>query len=330
MVGPRAIESGMVAFGRRGKGDNTYIPIDSLADANVLMERKRALGGIIVKSYRQPMRSQRQQLIKAGRDAGVMVDVEGESHFFDNLTSIIDGQTNLQHNMPVATYYDDVVQLMKHGQTAHTPTLVMLFGELIGKNYIYQNDRVWEDPKAKTFVQVTTSGYSPLGTPHYAPPWVRGMTTIHAADEIYDVGFRSVARSMKRLDDAGVIVNAGSHGQVSGLAQHWEMWLLAQGGMSNHHVLRTATLNGARTLGLDAQIGSLEAGKLADLLVLDSNPLDDIRNSNTVRYTVVNGRVYDANTLDEVGNHPRKRGRFFWETGRTQNIVEWKRPWAYQ
>ena len=85
MVGPRAIESGMVAFGRRGKGDSTYIPIDSLADANVLMERKRALGGIIVKSYRQPMRSQRQQLIKAGRDAGVMVDVEGESHFFDKL-----------------------------------------------------------------------------------------------------------------------------------------------------------------------------------------------------------------------------------------------------
>jgi cytosine/adenosine deaminase-related metal-dependent hydrolase len=100
--------------------------------------------------------------------------------------------------------------------------------------------------------------------------------------------------------------------------------------MSNHHVLRTATLNGARTLGLDQQIGSLEVGKLADLLVLDANPLDDIRHSNTVRYTIVNGRMYDASTLDEVGNHPRKRGQFFWETGRTQNIVEWKRPWAYQ
>jgi hypothetical protein len=330
MVGPRAIESGSVAFGRSARGDNVFIPIESYEDASVLMQRKRALGGIIVKSYRQPMRSQRQQLIKAGRDAGIMVDVEGESHFFNNLTSIIDGQTNLQHNMPVANYYDDVVQLMKHGQTPHTPTLVMLFGELIGENYVYQHERVWDDPKARTFVQVTTSGYSPVGAPHYAPPYVRGMTTIHAADEIYDIGFRSVARSMKRLDDAGVTINAGSHGQVAGLAQHWEMWLLAEGGMSNHRVLRTATLNGARTLGLDEQIGSLAVGKLADLIVLDANPLEDIRASNSVRYTMLNGRLYDAFTVNEIGNYDRPRGRFYWEVGRTRNIVDWEKAWAHQ
>jgi Tol biopolymer transport system component len=329
MVGPRAIDSGLVAYGRTGKVDSVYLPIRTLDDARTLMARKVALGGLTVKSYRQPMRSQRQMLIRAGREAGVMLDVEGESHFFNNLTMITDGHFNLQHNMPVATYYDDVVQLMAHGQVSHTPTLIMLFGELIGENYLYQTTRMWEDPKARAYVQVVTSGYSPLGTPYGGPPHARGMTTIQATDELWDIGFRSVARSMKKLDDAGVTVNAGSHGQVAGLAMHWEMWLLAEGGMSNLHVLRAGTLNGARTLGLDRQIGSVEPGKLADMLVLDANPLDDIRNTNTVRYTMVNGRLYDSLGMDEIGLRSRPRGKFYWEVGRDYRGIEWERPWAH-
>jgi hypothetical protein len=259
-----------------------------------------------------------------------MVDVEGESNFYHNLTMILDGNTNLQHNFPVANYYDDVVQLMKAAQSSHTPTLIIVFGELLGENWIYQHERVWEDPKAWTFIQVTTSGYSPLAPGHYAPPWVRGMTTVLAAEALYDVGFRSVSRSMKKLDDAGVTVSAGSHGQAAGLAQHWEMRLLAEGGMANHHVLRAGTLNGARTLGLDGQIGTLEAGKLADLVVLDGNPLEDIRNTNTVRYTMVNGRLYDAYTMNEIGNYDRPRGKFYWEAGRPgPGTVDWNRAWAH-
>ena len=205
-----------------------------------------------------------------------------------------------------------------------------VIGELFGENYIYQHYRVWDDPKAQIYIQVTTSGYSPLAPGYYAPPYVRGMTTIHAADEIYDIGFRSVSRSIRKLDDAGVTINAGSHGEAAGLAEHWEMWLLSEGGMSNEHVLRAATLNGARTLGLDRQIGSLEAGKLADLIVLDANPLEDIHNSNTVHYTMVNGRLYDSLSMNEIGNHDRPRGKFYWETGRTQNVAGWKRAWAHQ
>ncbi len=332
MVGPRAIDSGLVAFGRAGKGDNAYIPIETVDDASTLMARKAILGGRIVKSYRQPMRSQRQMIVKAGREAGVMVDAEGESSFYNNITMLLDGHTNLQHNMPIPNYYDDVVQLMARAKASHTPTLVLVFGELAGENYWYQHSDVWKDPKAQTFVQVTTSGYSPLGTPYGAPPYVRGMTTIHAADELWDIGFRSVARSMKRLDDAGVRVNVGSHGQFSGLAQHWEMWLLSQGGMSNHRVLRAATMNGAETLGIDRQIGSLEPGKLADLIVLDENPLADIRGTNSVRYTMVNGRLYDSSAMDEIGNRPKPRTKFFWEVGagRNDNIVDWKSAWAHQ
>ncbi len=326
-VGPRAINVGSVVYGRSQKRDFVFEPISSFADAQVVMARKTALGGTIVKSYKQPMRSQRQQLVRAGREAGIMVDIEGESHFYNNVSMVLDGHVAVEHNFPIANYYDDLVQLFAHSQVAHTPTLVVGFGELFGENFIYQTRRAWDDPKVRTYVQTVTSGYSPLATPGAAPPHVRGMTTIHVADELWDIGFRAVSRSMKKLDDAGVLINAGSHGEVAGLALHWEMWLLAQGGMSNHRVLRTATLNGARTLGLDAQIGSLEEGKLADLIVLDANPLADIENTNTVRYSMVNGRLYDSLSMNEIGNYDRVRTKFYWEL-EDNNGIDWSEAWA--
>jgi imidazolonepropionase-like amidohydrolase len=99
-------------------------------------------------------------------------------------------------------------------------------------------------------------------------------------------------------------VQLGAHGQLQGLGAHWELWMLQQGGMTNFEALRAATLHGAEYLGLDRDLGSLAAGKLADLVVLDRNPLDDIRNSAAIRYVMVNGRLYDANTLGQLGNHP--------------------------
>jgi hypothetical protein len=291
------------------------------------MARKRALGGLYVKSYKQPARFQRQMLVKAGREAGVMVDVEGESHFYNNVTMILDGHTNLEHNMPVATYYDDIVQLLARAHASNTPTLIVNFGELMGENYMYQTTRAWEDPKIRTYVQETISYYSPLAALSGAPPYARAMTSIHAANEIYDIGFRSMSRSVKKLDDAGVIINAGSHGQVPGLAMHWEMALMAEGGMSNARVLRAGTLNGARTLALDRQLGSIEVGKLADLIVLDRNPLEDIHNTNSARYTMLNGRLYDSSTMNEIGNYNRPRSKFYWELNDYHGI-DWNEAWS--
>lgn len=98
---------------------------------------------------------------------------------------------------------------------------------------------------------------------------------------------------------------------------------MQQGGMSNHEALKTATINGAQSLGLDTWIGSLEPGKLADLLVLDKNPLENIRHTENIRYTMVNGRLYDAETMHEVGNYNQKRGAFSWEKAKNSSAFPW-------
>ena len=105
----------------------------------------------------------------------------------------------------------------------------------------------------------------------------------------------------------------GAHGQREGLAAHWEMWMLAQGGMEPLKVIEAATIAGARYLGMDSEIGSIEVGKLADMIILEKNPLVDIKNTESIRYVMVNGRLYDARSMNEVGNHPKPRAPFYWE-----------------
>jgi imidazolonepropionase-like amidohydrolase len=113
------------------------------------------------------------------------------------------------------------------------------------------------------------------------------------------------------------------------MAMHWEMISMAQGGMSNYRILRTATINGAKTLGVEDQTGSLEVGKLADVIVLDENPLADIRNSNSVRYTMINGRLYESLSMNEIGNYDHPRTRFYWELPDYHGI-DWNEAWSGQ
>jgi len=127
----------------------------------------------------------------------------------------------------------------------------------------------------------------------------------------------------KALTDVGVKVNLGAHGQLQGLGAHWELWMLQQGGMTNMEALRAATLNGAEYIGAGNDIGSLEVGKLADLIVLDKNPLDNIKNTESVFYTMINGRLYDTETMNEIGNHESTRGKFYWENNKYNIAFPW-------
>ena len=131
--------------------------------------------------------------------------------------------------------------------------------------------------------------------------------------EEYNNGHILVSKSCKKLADAGVGINLGSHGQIQGIGAHWELWMIKQGGVSNLQALRSATLTGAKYLGMDSEIGPLEEGKLADIVILDKNPLANIQNTESVSYTIANGRLFDTETMNEVGLREVTRSKFYWE-----------------
>jgi hypothetical protein len=134
--------------------------------------------------------------------------------------------------------------------------------------------------------------------------------------EYGDYGHIEASKYVKQIADGGTKVNLGSHGQIQGIGAHWELWMLVQGGMTPMQALRCATMNGAAYLGMDKEIGSLEIGKLADLVVLDENPLDNIRNSDKIKFVMVNGRLYDASSMNEIGNREKIRRPFWWQQNR--------------
>jgi hypothetical protein len=295
LVGPRIYSTGTILYGAKG---DFKAEVDSLGDARAHLRRMKAAGAWSVKSYNQPRRDQRQQVLEAARALGMMVVPEGGSLFQHNMTMVVDGHTGVEHSIPLGALYGDVVQLWKQTRVGYTPTLVVGYGGLWGENYWYGKTAVWQDERLSRFVPRRIVD-------------ARSRRPLLAPDEEY--GHFPNARAAKQLHDAGVGVQIGAHGQREGLAAHWETWMLVQGGMTPHEALRCASLEGARYLGLDRDLGALEPGKLADFMVLDADPLADIRNTESIRWVVANGRVYDGMSMDEVANHPRPRPPFFWE-----------------
>ncbi|GLS02396.1 bifunctional TolB-family protein/amidohydrolase [Brevundimonas denitrificans] len=292
ITAPRIFSTGTILYGA-----NTAFTaqVDDLDDALSTLRRMQAAGAWSVKSYNQPRRDQRQQIIEAARQLNMMVVPEGGSLFQHNMSMIVDGHTTIEHSIPLARLYDDVHQLWRQTGVAYNPTLVVAYGGSYGENYWYQESEVWNHPILTQYVPRRILD-------------ARARRPVTLPDNEWN--HISVAREATRLSEQGVSVSIGAHGQREGLAAHWELWSLAQGGMAPIDVIRAGTLNGARSLGLDRDIGSLEVGKLADMVVLDQNPLENIRNTTAIAYTIANGRVYDSG-MNEVA--PRQRARApFW------------------
>jgi hypothetical protein len=259
--------------------------------------------------YMAGNRQQRQWIIQAARELSLMPTTEAGLDYKLDLTHVIDGYSGVEHALPIAPLQDDVVQLFKASQTTNSPTLLVSYGGPFGENYFYTKEEVHDDPKLRRFMPEATldaktrrRGAGAGGSPGPAGWFL---------DEEYV--FPKHAEFVKRLVEAGGRAGVGSHGQLQGLGYHWELWALASGGLSRHDALRAATIVGAEAIGMGTDLGSLEPGKLADILVLDRDPLEDLRNTTSLRYVMKNGRLYEADTLNEVWPQPRPLPRQLWQ-----------------
>lgn len=290
---PRIFSTGTILYGALGE---YRAEVNSLEDALAHLRRMKAAGAVAVKSYNLLRRDQRQQVLEAARQVGLMVVPEGGALLAQNLTQVVDGHTKIEHTVPVGKVYEDVLQLWSQTPVGYTPTLGVAFGGLDGEHYWYAKTEVWrEQPLARLVPRALLDAAS-------------RRRTLAPEEEWNHIRQAEVA---KALAAAGVDVSLGAHGQREGLAAHWELWSLVQGGMSPLEAWRAGSLAGARSLGMERDLGTIEAGKLADFVVIDGNPLEDIRQSTALRWVVANGRVYDSRRLEEIWPNRRFLGEFW-------------------
>ena len=295
IIAPRTFSTGTILYGATS---SFKAEIDSLDDAVFHLKRMQAVGAFSVKSYNQPRRDQRQQVIAAARRLKMMVVPEGGSTFMHNMTMIVDGHTGIEHTLPVQSAYDDVMDLWRNTGVGYTPTLSVAYGGISGERYWYEHDDLWLHSRLKTFIP-----------PHILNPRAKRR----AKAPLEDYNHIRVAEIARQIVDDGGLVQAGGHGQLNGICTHWEMWSFVQGGMTPMQSLRCGTLNGAKYVGLDTDIGTLEVGKLADILVMEAgaDPTKQIRDSERIQLTIANGRIFDAQTMTELNT--QQTPEFFWK-----------------
>jgi imidazolonepropionase-like amidohydrolase/Tol biopolymer transport system component len=295
-LSPRIYSSGEIVYG--AKSPTRYAQIDSLDDAREHVRRLSIQGAHSIKNYNQPRRDQRQQVIAAALEEDIAVVAEGGSLFHMDMALIADGNTSLEHNLPQSQLYEDVLSFYAATKVAYTPTLVVTYGGPAGDPYWRQATDVWTHPILSAHVP-----------PHVLQPGSVRRTTAPESDFADQVS----AATATLLADRGVAVSIGAHGQQEGLGSHWEIWSFVRGGMSELGALQAATIAPATHLGFDQDIGSLETGKLADLVILSANPLEDIRNTEQIEHIMLNGRLYEAKTMNEHLTGDSVRKPYYWE-----------------
>jgi hypothetical protein len=295
ILGPRVLATGPGIFSRDGLDDQE-------ATTAFVKRYKDHYKTDTVKEYVAGDRIVRQWVILAAKQYHLMPTTEGALDMKLDLSQMIDGYTGSEHSLPLQPLYRDVTQFVARSRTFYTPTTLVAYGAPWTENYYFEGTtNLHSDPKMRRFI------------PHQLyDTMVRRRGQWFMTEEY---GHKGIAKGVADIVHAGGRVGLGSHGQFQGLGAHWEIWDLQSGGLTPHETLRVVTMYGAESLGLRQDIGSIEAGKLADLIVLDKNPLVDIRNTLSIRNVMKNGELYEGDTLDTIWPTAKKLEKQYWWDG---------------
>jgi Tol biopolymer transport system component/imidazolonepropionase-like amidohydrolase len=303
MLGSRVYSSGRAIWGGDPGSAAMYFALGSLEDARRVVRAYRAYAPLMLKDYLHYRRDEHRWLAQAARESGLRLTAEGNPNLLLLLTLVTQGYTGFEHDLPLRIH-NDVVQLMARSGVYYTPTLLSPYGGKGAKQYFRLRTRIHEEPKARRFMPGS---------------YTEGTLNAAQAPE-YDWFFKTVAEDAAKILRAGGRVTTGGHGELHGLGLLWEAWGIGMGGLTPLETIRVATLYGAEKLGLQQDLGSLEPGKLADLLVLDANPLEDIQHLARQRYVVKHGFVYDSESMTQLWPDYKPLPKFFW-----MSEAEWAR-----
>lgn len=305
IIGPRSYSSGPILtcdwdkriFMRGGLlGDADDVRrINEYSDARDHVRRHVAMGAISIKDYKQCTRSQRQMLAEAAREFGVSLTTEN-GHLLYILGQLMNGHTGWEHPLQYVPIYSDVARFIGAIGGHYSADLILSnypHGNAI--EYWFSHQDLWRDEKATRWMD-----------------WRSLAARRTFIDKpLSEFQFPILAEGAWDIARAGGYPTIAAHGEQHGLGNHWEAQIMAMAAPPLE-VLRYATYNGARFLGLEREIGTLEVGKVADLVVLNANPLDNIGNSLDTLYVMRDGNLYDAMTLDHIWPETRPYGPRPW------------------
>ena len=291
IIGPRVMGTGPGVFAASGLDDEESVTA-------FLKRYRESYVTDTIKSYVPGDRIVRQWVIKASAKYRLMPTTEGALDMKLDLSQMTDGFTGLEHSLPIQPIYKDVAQFVAKTRTYYTPTILVAYGAPWSENYYFQHTDVHGNAKLRRFV------------PHeLLDTMVRRRGQWFLSEEY---GHTGIAKGVAAVIRAGGRVGLGSHGQLQGLGAHWEIWNLQSGGLTPHETLKIATIFGAEALGLQRDVGSLEGGKLADLVVFDRNPLTDIKNTESIRYVMKNGELFEGDTLNQIWPGTKALPKMYW------------------
>jgi Tol biopolymer transport system component len=290
-VGPRFFLNGYLLDGAR-----PYYPMATPAPnervVDMELERARRLDYDLLKTYvRLP-----DLLQKRAIDGAHKIGIPVSSHeIYPAALSAVDsvehtGATSRRGYSPkqssTGRAYEDVIQIIAKSQMTITPTAALGgFQRLVARE-----PAVLDDPRMQLFPQWVLDAARPRPG---QPPGGGGVPPTQTFATI------------KALHDAGARIVAGTDSPLVayGISLHGELEDYVTAGLTPFEALQTATVNPARLLGVEMELGTLAVGKLADLVVIDGDPLADIKNTRRVRTVIKNGEIYEVASLITKGTN---------------------------